>query len=91
MKMDVTFCKCNYRSFTMYLPYTSLHHTLLDHCKYRRMQSYVWQMVYTRSSKELLLDIPESSTRCGRGQAPCGNALPPHLYQLVSLEQLLTT
>jgi hypothetical protein len=43
-------------------------------------------MVHTMTSEELVLDIPEGSTRCGRGQAPHGNA-PPH--QPVSLEQLL--
>jgi hypothetical protein len=52
------------------------------------MQSLLWQMVHIRASEELILDIPERSTRRGHGQAPCGNAppLPP-----VSLEQVLAT
>jgi hypothetical protein len=43
-------------------------------------------MVRTLTFEELVLDIPEGSTRCGRGQAPHENA-PPH--PPVSLEQLM--
>jgi hypothetical protein len=87
--MDVTFCKCNYHSFTLYLPYASLHHTLLDGCKYLMMLSYLRQMVRTGAIEEQLLDIQESSTRHGRGQAPRGNAPPLIPRPPVSLEQLL--
>jgi hypothetical protein len=45
-------------------------------------------MVRTRTSEDLILDIPEVSTGCGHGQAPRGNAPP---CPLVSLEQLLAT
>jgi hypothetical protein len=47
----------------------SIHHTLLDIWKYVMMQSYLWQMVHMRTSKEPLLDIPNSSVGCGHGQA----------------------
>jgi hypothetical protein len=55
------------------------------------MQSSLWQMVHTRTSEELILDIPEGSTGRGHCQDPCGNVppLPPH--PPVSLEQLLAT
>jgi hypothetical protein len=67
----------------------SLHHTLMDCCKYLMMKSYLWQMMRTRAFEEPLLDIPESSScrGCGHGQASCGNAPRPS----ISLEQLLTT
>jgi hypothetical protein len=66
----------------------SLHHNLLDVCKYLMMQSSIWQMVRTRTSEDAILDIPEGSVGRGLGQVPCGSAppLPP-----VSLEQLLAT
>jgi hypothetical protein len=59
------------------------------------VQSFLWQMVRTRSTKEQLVDIAESSTGCGQApheQAPHGNApLPPPPCPPVSLEQLLAT
>jgi hypothetical protein len=79
----------------MYLPYASLHHTLLDSCMHLMMQNYLWQMVHTRSVEESVRDNPESSTRRGqapRGHAPGGNAPPPPPPHLpISLEQLLAT
>jgi hypothetical protein len=48
-------------------------------------------MVHTRTSEELSLDIPEGSTRHGRGQVPHGSAPPPPPRPSVSLEQLLAT
>jgi hypothetical protein len=45
-------------------------------------------MVRTRTSKDSILDIPEVSVGCGRGQVPHGDAPPP---PPVSLEQLLAT
>jgi hypothetical protein len=68
-----------------------LHHILLDICKYLMMQSSLWQMVHTRTSEDPILGISEGSARCGRGQAPHGNAPPPPPHPLVSLEQLLAT
>jgi hypothetical protein len=58
----------------------SLHHILLDICKYLMMQSSIWQMLCTRTSEDPILDIPEGSAGRGRGNAP---PCPP-----VSLEQL---
>jgi hypothetical protein len=52
------------------------------------MQSSMWQMVHTRTSEELSLDIPEGSAGHGRGQIPRGGA-PPR--PPISLEQLLAT
>jgi hypothetical protein len=49
-------------------------------------------MVHTRAAKEIMLNVLESSTRCGRGQAPRANTplpLPPH--PSISLEQPLAT
>jgi hypothetical protein len=46
-------------------------------------------MVHTRASEELTIDIPESSTACGHGQAPRDNAPPPPPRPPVSLEQIL--
>jgi hypothetical protein len=46
-------------------------------------------MVHTRTSEDPILDMPEGSTGCGRGQAPRGNAPPPPPRPPVSLEQLL--
>jgi hypothetical protein len=62
----------------------SLHHILLDMCKYL-------QMVHTRTSEDPILDIPEGFTGRGHGQAPHSNAPPPPHRLLVSLEQLLAT
>jgi hypothetical protein len=66
-----------------------LYHILLDICKYLMMQSSLWQMVRIRTSKDPILDIPESSAGCGCGQVPRGNAPPPPPHPPVSLEQLL--
>jgi hypothetical protein len=52
------------------------------------MQSSIWQMVRTRTSEDDILNIPEGSVGCGRGQVPRGGAPPP---QPISLEQLLAT
>jgi hypothetical protein len=43
-------------------------------------------MEHTRTSEDSILDIPEGSVGCGRGQVPHGGAPPP---PPVSLEQLL--
>jgi hypothetical protein len=69
----------------------SLHHNLLDVCKYLMMQSSIWQMVCTRTSEDSVLDILEGSVRRGRGQVPRGGAPPPPPRPPVSLEQLLAT
>jgi hypothetical protein len=69
----------------------SLHHCLLDLCKYLMMQSSLWQVVRTRTSKYPILNVPEGSTGHGCGQVPSGNAPPPPPRPLVSLEQLLAT
>jgi hypothetical protein len=53
------------------------------------MQSSIWQMVHTRMSEELKLNILEGSTGRGRGQVPHGNAPPPPPRPPVNLEQLL--
>jgi hypothetical protein len=55
------------------------------------MQSSIGQMVHTRMSEELSLNIPEGSAGRGRGQVPHGNAPPPPPHLPVSLEQLLAT
>jgi hypothetical protein len=53
------------------------------------MQSSIWQMVHTRTSKDSILNIPEGSIGRGHGQVPRGGAPPPSPPPLVSLEQLL--
>jgi hypothetical protein len=55
------------------------------------MQSSIWQMVSTRTSEDPILDIPEGSVGCWRGQVPRGGAPPPPPRPPVSLEQLLAT
>jgi hypothetical protein len=55
------------------------HHILLDIYKYLMMQSSIWQMVRTRTSEELSLDIPKGSVGRGRGQVPRGGAHLDHL------------
>jgi hypothetical protein len=77
----ITFLHCIYLM-------QSLHHNLLDLCKYIIMQSSLWQMVRTRTCEDPILNIPEGSARRGCVQAPCANA-PPRAP--VSLEQLLAT
>jgi hypothetical protein len=52
------------------------------------MQSTIWWMVHTRTSKDAILDIPEGSIGRGCGQVPRGGAPPP---PPVILEQLLAT
>jgi hypothetical protein len=90
--MDLTFCKCNYHSFTLYLLMQSLHHALLDVCKYLMMQNYLWQMMRMRAAKEVVLNVPESSTGHGCGQPLRANAPPPPPpCPSVSLDQLLAT
>jgi hypothetical protein len=69
----------------------SLHHNLLDVCKYLMMQSSIWQMVRTRTSKDSIVDIPEGSVGRGCGHVPHGGAPPPTPGPPVSLEQLLAT
>jgi hypothetical protein len=69
----------------------SLHHNLLDVCKYLMMQSSIWQMVRTRTFEDSILDILEGSVRRGHGQVPRGGAPPPPARPPVSLEQLLAT
>jgi hypothetical protein len=66
----------------------SLHHILLDLCKYLMIQSSLWQMVRTRSGKDVYDDVPEFSTRChGTFHPPVPPSSPP--THPVSLEQLL--
>jgi hypothetical protein len=67
------------------------HHILLDIYKYLMMQSSIWQMVHTRTSEELSLDIPEGYARRGRIQVPHDGAPPPPPRPPVSLQQLLAT
>jgi hypothetical protein len=88
-KWIFTFYKCNCHPFTLYLPYASLHHTVLDLCKYLMMQSSLWQMVCTRACEDAILYIPVGSAGRGHGQAPRGNAPAPPPRAPVSLEQLL--
>jgi hypothetical protein len=85
-KWMFTFCKYNCHTFALCLPYASLHHNLLDVCKYVMVQSSIWQMVRTRTSEDSILDIPEGSVERGCGQVPRGGAPPP---PPVSLEHLL--
>jgi hypothetical protein len=70
-----------------------LHHILLGYCNYLMMQSWLWQLVRTRATDDVVLDIPEGSAPRGRrrGQLACGNAPPPPPRPPVSLEQLLAT
>jgi hypothetical protein len=67
------------------------HHILLNIYKYLTMQSSIWQMVRTRTSEELSLDIPEGPAGHGCGQVPRGGAPPPPPRPPVNLEQLLAT
>jgi hypothetical protein len=67
------------------------HHILQDIYKDLRIQRSIWQMVRTRTSEELSLDIPEGSAGRGRGQVSRGNAPSPLPRLLISLEQLLAT
>jgi hypothetical protein len=69
----------------------SLHHNLLDACKYLMMQSSIWQMVHTRTSEGSILNIPEGSVGRGCGQVPRGGAPCPPPRPPVGLEQLLAT
>jgi hypothetical protein len=48
-------------------------------------------MVHTRTSEDLILNIPEGSVRRGHGHVPRGGAPPPPPHPPVSLEQLLAT
>jgi hypothetical protein len=64
------------------------HHILLE-CVYLMMQSSLWQMVHTRTSDDSIIDIPNGSVGCGRGQVPRGGASPPPPHLPVSLEELL--
>jgi hypothetical protein len=48
-------------------------------------------MVHTRTSEDLVLNIPEGSVRRGHGHVPRGGAPPPPPHPPVSLEQLLAT
>jgi hypothetical protein len=66
----------------------SLHHILLDLCKYLMIQSSLWQMVRTRSGKDVYDDVPKFSTHhCGTFHPPIPPSSPP--MPPVSLEQLL--
>jgi hypothetical protein len=67
------------------------HHILQDIYKDLRIQSSIWQMVRTRTSEELSLDIPEGSAGRERGQVSHGDAPSPLPRLLISLEQLLAT
>jgi hypothetical protein len=48
-------------------------------------------MVYTRTSEDPILSIPEGSAGHGRGQVQHGNAPPPPPRLSICLEQLLAT
>jgi hypothetical protein len=63
----------------------------MDICKYLMMQSSIWQTVHTSTSKDSIIDIPEGSVGCGRGQVLGGGAPPPPPTSPVSLEQVLAT
>jgi hypothetical protein len=69
----------------------SLHHTLLNLCKYLMVQTSLWQMVCTRTFEDPIPDILEGFAGCGRGQVPCGTTPPPSPCPPVNLEQLLAT
>jgi hypothetical protein len=90
-KWMFTVCKYNFTLTHCVYLMQSLHHNLLDVCKYLMMQSSIYQMVRTRTFKELNLDSREGSAGCGRGQVPRGSAPPPPPQPPVSLEQLLAT
>jgi hypothetical protein len=87
------FTFCRYICFPFYCVYLMqvFHHILLDIYKYLMMQSSISQMVRTRTSKDLILDIPEGSIEHGRGQVPCGGASTPPPHPPISLEQLVAT
>jgi hypothetical protein len=84
---------CKYNGFPFHCVYLmqGFHHILLDICKYRMMQSSIWQMVHTRISEDTILNIPDAFVGRGHGQVPRGSAPPPPPRPLISLEQLLTT
>jgi hypothetical protein len=66
----------------------SLHHILLDLCKYLMIQSSLWQMMRTRSGKDAYDDVPEFSTHHhGKFHPPVPPSSPP--TPPVSLEHLL--
>jgi hypothetical protein len=66
----------------------SLHHILLDLCKYLMIQSSLWQMMRTRSGKDVYDDVPELSTHHhGKFHPPVPPSSPP--TPPVSLEHLL--
>jgi hypothetical protein len=69
----------------------SLHHKLLDICKYLMMQSSIWKMVHTRTSEDSILDIHEGSVGREHGQVQRGGAPPPPPRLPISLKQLLAT
>jgi hypothetical protein len=55
------------------------HHILLDICKYLMMQSPIWQMVRTRTFKELSLDSPEDLLDVGVVKS---HVAVPHFHHL---------
>jgi hypothetical protein len=65
-KWMFTVCKDNCHFYTLCLPYASLHHNLLDICKYLMMQSSLWQMVRNMTSEGPIFNILEGFA--GRGQ-----------------------
>jgi hypothetical protein len=88
-KWMFTFCKYKYFPFHCVYHMQGFHHILLDICRYLMMQSSIWEMVRTRTFEDPILDFPEGSVGCGRGQVPHGGAPPPPPRPPVSLEQLL--
>jgi hypothetical protein len=90
-KWMFSFCKYNCFPFHCIYLMQGFHHILLDIYKYVMMQSSIWQMVCTRISDDLIIDIPEGSIGRGHGQVPCGGAPPPPPCPPVSLEHLLAT
>jgi hypothetical protein len=66
----------------------SLHHILLEYCKYLMIQRSLWQMVRTRSGKDVYDDVPEfSAHHRGTFNPPVPPSSPP--TPPISLEQLL--
>jgi hypothetical protein len=95
--LDVTFCmitkhmnkwlftifKYNCHSFALSLPYGKLSSYSIGHVQTSNE--------YLRTFEDPILDIPEGSTRLGRGHVPHGSAPAPPPRPPISLEQLLAT
>jgi hypothetical protein len=78
--------------FILYLPYAQLTSYSTGLLQISNDVSYLWQMVRTRATEDVVPDIPEGSTGRGRGrgQALHGNPPPPPpSCAPVSIKQLL--